>query len=280
MGEVDKEQTGRIQSPNEEDEITYPYRAYVYTDASWGDKIGTWAVVVQTRNEENLLSLTPIMEYGLVPPPYDTGSGNCELYAIHKGIEIVLGLDGIKVIDLYTDAINFEKCLKEYDPAFSSSKPRLYPAIREALKNIKLYVHYTNSDHVCVNEMMHKQAHVMASNKRRIELRERKCLVYLDDERTAPGGWVQVRWPEEAIDLLKTGNVETISLDHDLGEGSEYENPRTGYDVLLWIEKEVATGDFTPPKIIIHTANTPARSKMNLAVRQIKRLYKRREAGV
>ena len=31
--------------------------------------------------------------------------------------------------------------------------------------------------------------------------------VFLDDERKPPDGWVLVRWPEEAIDLLKTNQV-------------------------------------------------------------------------
>lgn len=42
--------------------------------------------------------------------------------------------------------------------------------------------------------------------------------VYLDDERAAPDGWTRVYWPEEAIELLKTGAVHEISLDHDLGD--------------------------------------------------------------
>ena len=42
--------------------------------------------------------------------------------------------------------------------------------------------------------------------------------VFLDDERKAPEGWVRVRWPEEAIELLQNGQVEEISLDHDLGD--------------------------------------------------------------
>ena len=29
--------------------------------------------------------------------------------------------------------------------------------------------------------------------------------VYLDDERAAPPGWRQVRWPDEVIALLETG---------------------------------------------------------------------------
>ena len=41
--------------------------------------------------------------------------------------------------------------------------------------------------------------------------------VYLDDLRTPPDGWVLVQWPEEAIELLETGEVTELSLDHDLG---------------------------------------------------------------
>ena len=33
--------------------------------------------------------------------------------------------------------------------------------------------------------------------------------VYLDDERPAPPGWRQVRWPDEAIQFLKTGEVRS-----------------------------------------------------------------------
>ncbi|VAW81561.1 hypothetical protein MNBD_GAMMA12-2513, partial [hydrothermal vent metagenome] len=54
--------------------------------------------------------------------------------------------------------------------------------------------------------------------------------VYLDDERPTPEGWVRVYWPDEAIELLKTGKVKEISLDHDLGDDER----GTGYDVVLW----------------------------------------------
>ena len=96
--------------------------------------------------------------------------------------------------------------------------------------------------------------------------------IYLDDERQAPEGWLQARWPEEVVELLKTGKVEAISLDHDLGECStQYENPRTGYDVLIWLERQVALHSFKPPEIFIHTMNVPARKRMVAAVRNIKR---------
>jgi hypothetical protein len=95
--------------------------------------------------------------------------------------------------------------------------------------------------------------------------------VFLDDERAAPAGWTPVRWPAEAIALLETGEVEAISLDHDLGD-----DRRTGYDVLVWIEEAVAMRGFSPPAIAVHSANAAARQRMELAVESIRRLVERR----
>jgi hypothetical protein len=77
-----------------------------------------------------------------------------------------------------------------------------------------------------------------------------------------------VRWPEEAIALLKTGRVEQLSLDHDLGDDER----GTGYDVLLWIEEAVAARRLEPPRVTVHSANTSARQKMELAIEAIRRL--------
>lgn len=92
--------------------------------------------------------------------------------------------------------------------------------------------------------------------------------VYLDDERITPDGWVRVFWPDEAIALLKTGQVQHISLDHDLGDDQR----GTGYDVVLWIEQAVATENFTPPTMAVHSANSSARLKMQAGIRAIERL--------
>ena len=89
--------------------------------------------------------------------------------------------------------------------------------------------------------------------------------VFLDDERETPNGWIRVYWPDEAISLLETGDVEEISLDHDLGDDER----GTGYDVLLWIEEAVITSDFIPPKIKVHSANSSARHKMELGISNI-----------
>jgi len=90
--------------------------------------------------------------------------------------------------------------------------------------------------------------------------------IYLDDERKAPSGWTLVKTPKEVINLLKTGKVSELSLDHDLGDDK---NIGTGYDVLLWIEKQVYMKNFKPPKIKVHSANISARNKMELAIKSI-----------
>ncbi len=94
--------------------------------------------------------------------------------------------------------------------------------------------------------------------------------VFLDDLRKEPEGWILVKNVKDAIAYLETGNVEEISLDHDLGHYFE-----TGYDVLLWIEERVVTEDFVPPKIYVHTDNPPAKKKkkMKMAVNQIYKEY-------
>jgi len=91
--------------------------------------------------------------------------------------------------------------------------------------------------------------------------------VYLDDERATPDGWVRVFWPSEAIALLETGEVEELSLDHDLGNDER----GTGYDIVLWIEEAVFLRGFRPPKIYVHSANASAREKMLSGIQSIEK---------
>lgn len=92
--------------------------------------------------------------------------------------------------------------------------------------------------------------------------------VYLDDVRPTPEGWTHVYWPDQAIELLKSGEVEEISLDHDLGDDER----GTGYDVVLWIEEAVALNGFRPPKISVHSANSAARLRMESGITSIMKL--------
>jgi len=99
--------------------------------------------------------------------------------------------------------------------------------------------------------------------------------VWLDDRRSPypePGGWIWVRTPAEAIELLGTGKVTELSLDHDLGL-MDGERELTGYDVVVWIERAVATEGFVPPPTIrVHSANVSAAAKMLRGIDAIRRL--------
>jgi Cyclic-phosphate processing Receiver domain len=77
---------------------------------------------------------------------------------------------------------------------------------------------------------------------------------------------VWVKTPQEAVELLKSGEVEELSLDHDLGLTEESGREQTGYDVLLWIEEQVATAGFRPPRLVVHSANPPAHERMQRAI--------------
>lgn len=73
--------------------------------------------------------------------------------------------------------------------------------------------------------------------------------VYLDDIRAIPARFEGVRSYYDCIRLLEAnkGNVEVISLDHDLGE------LKSGYDVCKWIvENEYYEG---LKQVILHSAN-------------------------
>lgn len=89
--------------------------------------------------------------------------------------------------------------------------------------------------------------------------------VYLDDERQTPDGFVRTYTPKETIEILKTQQVENLSLDHDLGDD---ENIGTGYDVLVWLEEAVFSGEFyekygfNVPWINIHSMNPVGKERM------------------
>jgi hypothetical protein len=89
--------------------------------------------------------------------------------------------------------------------------------------------------------------------------------VFLDDLRTTPIDWVRVYWPDEAIELLKTGKVTEITLDHDLGDDER----GTGREVTNWIEEQVYLHDFNPPVIYIHSDNSCGQKTMLGAIKNI-----------
>lgn len=73
--------------------------------------------------------------------------------------------------------------------------------------------------------------------------------IFLDDMRAIPDRYEGARDFNEFVSIMKNnkGNIDTISLDHDLG------TIKTGYDACKWIiENEFFDGLKT---VIIHTAN-------------------------
>jgi len=98
--------------------------------------------------------------------------------------------------------------------------------------------------------------------------------IFLDDVRDPPSDhWTVVRDTAYAYELIRKAFSEeremVLSLDHDLGE-----DVPTGYDLLNWIEKDIATQEHFRPKIsfLIHSANPVGRDNMARAIGAIERM--------
>ncbi len=90
--------------------------------------------------------------------------------------------------------------------------------------------------------------------------------VFLDDVRDTPNGWTRCYWPDEVIALLQKKRVDTLSLDHDLGDDAR----GTGMTVINWIEEQVyANEKFMPPFINVHSDNAPRRIEMCRVIERI-----------
>src|SRR5689334_1375443 len=93
-----------------------------------------------------------------------------------------------------------------------------------------------------------------------------KIKVYLDDTRLAPRGWYRARLPQQVIDLVKTGHVEAVSLDFDLGLDKNG-RPIEGYQFAVWLENEVVEGRQLPiPELFVHSGNVVGHSRLVSAV--------------
>ena len=93
--------------------------------------------------------------------------------------------------------------------------------------------------------------------------------LYLDDLRSAPPGWQRTHTAEETIDLLRTGEVEELSLDYNLGPDSS----QTGAAVPRWIDQKIASDpDWTPPKRIrVHSTHRVGRAQLVELLKGIRR---------
>lgn len=94
--------------------------------------------------------------------------------------------------------------------------------------------------------------------------------VWLDDDlvdRAAPDGWTHVTTAWECIELLDSGRVKELSLDHDLGDDDQYGR---GIDVVNWLgnEQEVHDRPLWPEGgITIHSANPSGRDQIARAIK-------------
>lgn len=97
--------------------------------------------------------------------------------------------------------------------------------------------------------------------------------IWVDDYRQAPFGFSMWAYTyEEAINFLSMcTNINTLSLDHDLGDTSDSE--KTGYNVICWIEERHHVYEYPLPKrILCHSANPVGVRRIQQV---IERLYPR-----
>lgn len=108
--------------------------------------------------------------------------------------------------------------------------------------------------------------------------------LWLDDERDprdpkiqdwfgAEGDEIWVKTANTAINYLKLGTVESISLDHDLGPPSA----GTGMDVAKWIEEQAFHGNV--PRLVwaVHSKNSVGAKNMEQALRNADKFWEQNE---
>lgn len=86
--------------------------------------------------------------------------------------------------------------------------------------------------------------------------------LYLDDQRSAPHGWVLARTAEDAIDILRQGQVTDLSLDYDLGDP----HFGTGLDVLEWLERALEERKVTLPRLQAHSGSILGRRRLEATI--------------
>jgi hypothetical protein len=69
--------------------------------------------------------------------------------------------------------------------------------------------------------------------------------LYVDDTRDAPHGWTLARSYRDAVRMLRSGEVDAISLDHDLG------GKKSGNDIA-WL---MVSENIWPKEIRCHSMN-------------------------
>lgn len=100
--------------------------------------------------------------------------------------------------------------------------------------------------------------------------------LYVDDQRPCPPGWVLARTIDRAIELLAAGEVETVSLDHDIVYHTsvkirdervpiEVEAPETFEAVARYVALMPAD---ERPRVLFHTANAAGEAAMRAILQE------------
>lgn len=72
----------------------------------------------------------------------------------------------------------------------------------------------------------------------------------------------------DGINAIKTGNIDCLFLDHDLGCYDEDGKELTGYTVMLFLEEHP---EYLPKEIVVVSANPVGRQKMRDVIQQLYR---------
>lgn len=85
----------------------------------------------------------------------------------------------------------------------------------------------------------------------------------------ANGDEVWVKTVSEAIDLIGSGYVSSISIDHDLGDGNG-----DGYEVAKFIEEGAFDGSLEPFKCTVHSKNPVGARRVVQALENANKFWK------
>lgn len=92
--------------------------------------------------------------------------------------------------------------------------------------------------------------------------------VFLDDKRDTPSGYIRTYSVEETIAFLDTRQVDTLSLDNDLGDDCP-----EGYLALDYLEESIYHDPTFPvPQITVHSSNASRVLYMQRAIESINRI--------
>lgn len=82
--------------------------------------------------------------------------------------------------------------------------------------------------------------------------------LYVDDLRICPDGFIKTTNYEDTIKMLKSEEINILSLDHDLGLDSNGKIALSGYDIV----KYICENNIKINRIYLHTDNVVGRENM------------------